>query len=580
MEISNVQIARQLKQIGAVYSLKKGDFFKARAYETAADSIEHSTSEVKDLWEEGSLDKIPGVGEGLKEHLEDLLKTGKVKHWEKLKEAYPKAFFELLDIPGVGPKTALKLADLGVGSTEDLKNKIKSGELVKRGFSGKIAQKVLMAAEQAAQAKEKRMLLPYAFAQAERVVEYLKKSPKVKDVHSLGSLRRMVATIGDLDFSICSDSPQEVIDHIVKMPGVARVVEKGERSATVVLFSGLHLDFLIAESERYGALLHHFTGSKNHNIHIRKLAEEKGLSVSEYGVKNKKSGKIHSTKTEVELYKLLGMDTPPPELREDTGEIEAALKHQLPDLIDYGKIKGDLHLHSNYPLEPSHGPGADTIEDIAQNGKKMGYGYIGISDHPPSVSNHTNDKIISMIKGRTIHIDQLNSSNKYPRVLNLLEVDIQPNGTLSVPDEGLKLLDFAIAGIHSAHRQSKEEMTRRILKALKSPYVKIFVHPTGRLLNERDSYDADWKEIFKFVIENNKILEINAYPNRLDLPDTLVREAKSYGVKFVISTDSHELSQMENIKFGIAVARRGWLESKEVINTWDLKKVKNYFKID
>lgn len=579
MDLSNVQIAKALRQVAAAYNIKGGDLFRIRAYENAADSIEHLTSEVKDLWEEGKLDQIPGIGQSLKNHLAELFKTSKVSNWQDVKHGIPQVVFDLLDIPGVGPKTASNLADLGIKSVDSLKEQIKSGELVRKGFSAKLAENILTGMQEFESSSKGRMLLPYAFAQAEKVLDYVKKCPEVIMVDPLGSLRRMVVTIGDLDFSVASKNPQGVVDYIIKIPGVVRVVEKGQTKATVVLFPGLHVDFLISQPESYGALLQHFTGSKQHNIHLRKLAEDKGLSLSEYGIKNVKDGKIIPCKTEDQLYKYLRMQTPPPELREDSGEIEASLKHQLPNLVGINDIKGDIHTHSNYPLEPSHGPGANTMQEMAGKAKQLGYDYLGISDHPPSVSGHTQKETVFLIKKRAQDIAKINSTRRYPKILNLLEVDIMPDGSLSVPDEGLAQLDFAIAGVHTVHHQPKGVMTKRLLKALENPYVKVLVHPTGRLLNERDASEADWDTIFEYAFKNRKVIEINGYPARLDLPDNLVKEAKDLGVKFIINTDSHELSQMENMRFGISVGRRGWLEAKDIINTWHLQKVLDYFKI-
>lgn len=568
-----------LREVSAAYELKGGNIFQIRAYDTAADVIEHSTSEIKDLWEEGQLDQIPGIGESLQAHLDELFKTGKVKHWEELKKGIPEVVFELLDIPGIGPKTALKISKLGVKNIDELKKGIEDQSLLKKGLSPKMAKKILFGISQLPAIKSGRMLLPYAYSQAEKILDYLKKNPKVVKADALGSLRRMVATIGDLDFAVASKDPGEVIDYIVSMPGVSQVLGKGETKVTIALFSGLQLDFRIVDPSSYGAVLQYFTGSKQHNIHLREIAEGQGLSLSEYGVKDIKTGKVHMTPTEKEFYLLLGMEVPPPEIREDTGEIEASLKHKLPQLVELKDIKGDLHLHSNFPIEPSHDLGVDDIREIVAQAKRLGYSYIGIADHQPSVGNHTKEQMIELIKKRSKLIEQINYSQKNIRVLNLLEVDISPDGSLSVPDEGLKLLDFAIAGVHSAHRQSKEQMTQRILQALKNPYIKVLTHPTGRILNERESYDVEWPKIFQYAAENNKALEINAWPNRLDLPDNLARDAKSFGIKFVIDTDSHEKSQMEFIRFGVAVARRGWVTKDDVLNTWEWTRFAKWFNI-
>ncbi len=569
MELSNQRLAKILRNVAAAYTIKKvGNFFQIRAYENVADSIEQSTAEVFDLWIEGKLDQIPGIGPSIKGYLEELFKTGKVKHFEQVQKDIPNVVFDLLDISGVGPKTAEKIADLGVKDLDDLKKKLKSGVLVNKGFSAKLAQNIMQGLRQLSQ-KDNRMLLPYAYAQSEKILGYLKKSLFVLKVDSLGSLRRMVATIGDLDFSASSKEPTKVVDYFIKMPGVARILDQGEFKASVVLNSGIRVDLLVGEPDSYGALLQHFTGSKIHNIKLRTYALKKGLSLSEYV----------RTKTEEEFYRLLGMDVPPPEIREDTGEIEAALEHKLPMLVSLKDIKGDLHLHSNFPIEkPSHGIGADSIEDIVKNAEKLGYQYVGISDHSPSF-NLSKDKIKVTIGKRTNSIQQIKLKTKSIRVLNGLEIDILGDGSLSVPDEILATLDYCIAGIHSGHRGEKDIITKRLISALNNPHVDIISHPTNRLLNERDSSEGDWEMIFSLAAKNHKIMEINAFPNRLDLRDDLVRMAKTYGVKFIINTDAHEISQMDNMRFGVSVARRGWATKEDIVNTWDWKKFSKWFKI-
>lgn len=579
MYFTNGQIARKLKEIAAAYTIKKGNLFQIRAYENAASSIEHATSELHDLWEDGNLDQVSGLGESLQSYLDELFKTGKVRHWEEIKKGIPVNFFELLGLPGVGPKTALELSKLKVKDREDLKEKLGFGTLVKHGFSQKIGERILASLKASSKAKSGRMLLPTAFAQAQKVLDYLKKNPWVKQAEVLGSLRRMVATVGDLDFAVSSYKPQDVSDHICKLPGTAEILNRGDRRVSLLTNSGLHLDFLITEPESFGALLQHFTGSKSHNIHLRALAEGKSFSLSEYGVKKVKGGEIIPCRTEEEFYSLLGMQVPPPEIREDTGEIQAALKHQLPKLIEIKDIKGDLHLHDSFNIEPSHDFGENSLKEILQKAKSLGYQYIGISNHSPSQKNHTHKQVIDLIKKHREYIEQQTSSTKSSRVLNLLEVDILPDGSLSVSDEGLKELDFVIASIHSVHNLSKDKMTKRIVKALNNPYVKVLGHPTNRLIERRPESDADWETIFKLAASRGIALEINASPDRLDLPDQLVRMAKGLGVKFVINTDSHEIAGMNNIFFGVAVARRGWLTKDDVVNCKDWTNLLKWFKI-
>lgn len=587
MEFSNQRLAKILNNVAAAYTIKKiGNIFQIRAYENAADSIENSTAEIYDLWQEGKLDQVPGLGQAIMGYLDELFKKGQVKHFKEVKKGISGVVFDLLDIPGVGPKTAQNLAILGVSSLDELKKKIKSGELIEKGFSSKLAQNIMGGLHELNQ-RGNRMLLPYAAVQAQKILDYLKKSKDVVDAHPLGSLRRMVATIGDLDFAVLSNKPEEVVKYFCQMPKVARILDQGDFKASIILHSGVRVDLIVGKPESYGALLQHFTGSKSHNIKLRILANERGYSLSEYGVRcmEGRGGKIEDrklikTKTEEQLYKLLGMDTPDPETREDTGEIEVALKHKLPNLVKLEEIKGDLHLHSNYPIKsPSHGPGADSIEEMIKKAEKLGYEFVGISDHPPGFSTTSKEEIINWVQKRTKYIQSLKKSNKSIRVLNGLEIDILGDGSLSVPDEALATLDYCIAGIHSGHRGSKDEITKRLLAVLNNPHVDIISHPTNRLLNERDSSDADWEGVFKLASKKNKLLEINAYPNRLDLRDDLVRMAKKYGVKFIINTDAHEVGQMDNMKLGVSVARRGWAEKEDIVNTWDWTDFAKWFNI-
>lgn len=578
MEISNGKLAKLLRNVVAAYVIKNtGNIFQIRAYENAADSIEHSTVEIYDLWEEGKLDSVPALGKSIQGYLNELFTKGEVAHFEDIKKGIPKVVFDLLDIPGVGPKTAQKIVELGIKDLADLEKQLKEGKLLAKGLSAKLSQKILDSLGEMKN-RNNRVLLPYAFAQAEKIIEYLKKSNDVIEADFLGSLRRMVATIGDLDFAVSTKKAANVLDYFCQMPGVSRVVDKGEYKASVMLKSGLRADLLVGMPQSYGALLQHFTGSKNHNIHLRTLAEKHGLSLSEFGVK--KGNKIILAKTEEQFYQLLKMDTPDPEIREDTGEIEAAIAHRLPNLVKLEDIKGDLHLHSNFPIKsPSHGPGVDSIEAIVKKAVQLGYKYVGISDHPLGLSTTNTREKIDWVQKRTEFIQQLQKSTKSIRVLNGLEIDILGDGSLNVPDEALKTLDYCIAGIHAGHRGDKEIITKRLLAALNNPHVDIISHPTNRLLNERDSSEADWPEVFREVAKKNKLLEINAFPNRLDLRDDLVRLVLEFRVKFIINTDAHEISQMDNMRLGVSVARRGWATAKDVINTWDWTALAKWFNI-
>ncbi len=556
---TNQEIADLLSSVAAAYTLKGFNRFQVIAYENAASGVEHATSDLKDLWQDGKIGEIPGVGEHLEKYLNELFTEGEVKHFAEVMKGIPKAVFPLLKVPGVGPKTALKMAEAGVGSVEDLKAKIESGELSKKGFSEKNLINILRGVEEYSR-RSKRLLLPIAAEIAATVQEYLEKSPDLLRIEPLGSMRRKLATIGDIDFAVATKKPKEVIEYFTHFPGARSVVEAGEFSSTIHLKNGINVDILVQPPEHYGSLLQHFTGSKHHNIHLRNYALKNGYSVSEQGVKEVKSGKLIEMKNESDVYKLLNMQTPIPEIREDTGEIEAALKHTLPTFIDEGDLRGDLHTHTSWS------DGQNTIKEMADTALKLGREYIAITDHSyPSLR----------FKDRIKAIEQYNDSQSDLRVIFGLEVNINADATLQVPDEVLKMHQWNTASIHTAFRQPREEMTSRIIKALEHPYIDALSHPTGRLLLDREGIDADWEKIFTAAVKLGKVIEINSFPNRLDLPDSLVREAVKSKVKFVINSDSHQPFHLELLPFGVSVARRGWVEKDMVLNTLPWSKFKS-----
>lgn len=577
--ITNKEIAELLSEIAAAYQAKGENRFKIIAYDNAATSVEHATSELKDLWEQGKLDTVPGLGASIRGHLDELFKTGKVKHFEQLKKDLPPGMFKLLGIGGLGPKSAYKLAKaLDIRSVGDLQKAAEQGKIRELPTFGQKSEKdILTAVGEAKNKTTGRSLFSDAFPVAERLLNHLRVHKDCERAEPLGSLRRMVATVGDIDLAVASNNPKGIIEHFAKFKEVSRVLEAGPRKSAVLLYNGMHVDLMVEKTQAFGSLLQHFTGSKYHNIHLREYAIKKGWSVSDYGITVK--GKLKLFKTEEEFYKFLGMDWIVPEMREDTGEIEAALAHKLPKVVELKDIKGEVHLHSSYPIEPSHDLGADTFQEIINRAKELNYDYVGLSDHSPGYSTHTPKQIIGLIKKRKDEIEQLKSSNKKMGILNLLEIDILTNGELSVPEEGLKLLDGSIAGIHSSHRHDKKTITKRLMTAINSPYVTVISHPTGRLLNKRESYEADWPEIFKACAKTQTLLEINAYPDRLDLPDTLIREAKKYGVKFIIDTDAHRLSHMDHMRYGVAVARRGWATGADIVNTLPWVEFKKLFRV-
>jgi DNA polymerase (family 10) len=590
--MTNQEIVRLLRNIAAAYSIKdeKKYRFQLLAYQKAADAIESMTSEVKDLYKEDKLDTIPGVGSSIKSRLEELFKTGKVEHFETILQDMPKAMFPLLDIPSFGPKKAYKLVDhfkLENPDTviEDLKKIAQEGKIATLDSFGEKSQSdILRSLNEYGQGLKKnvRMNLPVANDIADKMVAYMKKCPDVKEIYPLGSLRRRRDTIGDIDLAVATDNPKEVIEHFVNYPHKERILEQGTATAGLLVSGNKHIDLMTQPPKSFGSLLQHFTGSKNHNVHLRELALKKGLSVSEYGIKKQMENgewKVENFDSEEEVYQFLGMQWIPPEIREDSGEIELAIKHAVPKLVELKDIQGDFHLHSAYPIEPSHDMGVDTMETMIEKARSLGYAYIGFSEHNPSVSKHTKQQVIAILKKRYETIEQINlRQKKSVRVFSLLETDILPDGSLAIPEEALQYLDATLVSIHSVFSMDKETMTARVLKGLSHPKAKILTHPSGRLINQRSGYELDWKKLFTFAKENNKAIEINAFPNRLDLVDTLVREAVTMGVKLVIDTDSHAVEQMDLMQFGVSVARRGWATKHDILNTMPYNELEQWLK--
>lgn len=598
--MTNQEIAQLFSNIAAVYQLKGEDRFRMIAYEKAAESIRGLTQEVSDLWKENKLSSIPGVGSSLASHIDELLRTGKVKHFQQVLKDIPESVFQLLLVPGLGIKRAFKLVthfhitdDKSV--VEKLLSFAKAGKIASiEGFGEKSQNDIIQAIERfkRGQIKENRMPLPYAYTMAQEVIEYLKKCPLVKTALPLGSLRRMVSTIGDVDVAVSTTDPKKVTEWFLKYPKRTDLVETGPQGTTILLTNGRQVDMRVISPHQFGAMVQYFTGNKNHNIKLREYALKKGLSLNEYGMRpihktrnikhktenfNKKSG-MFEFPTEEGFYEFLGLKWIPPELREDRGEIEASLKGRLPQLVNLKDIKGDFHIHSNFPIEPSHDLGDSTLQDLLTKAHSLKYEYIGISDHNPSVGNHTKQQIISILKRRRDNFEQIISSTKSVRVklLIMIEADIMPDGSLSIPDDGTNYLDAMIVSVHSSFGMSRDEMTKRVIKGLAHPKAKILAHPTGRLINKREGYQLDWDKLFEFCSKNNKALEINAYPDRLDLTDSVAMKAKEHGVKITIDTDSHEVTQMSNMSYGVAVAKRAWLTPSDIINTMSYNEVKKW----
>ncbi len=604
-ELTNIEIAELLRDVAASLQLKneKANKFRIVAYQRAADAVEHESSELKDLWDEGKLDAVPGVGKSIALHLDEIFKTGTSKHFQEVMKDLPPAMFELMKVPGIGPKTAYRLAhELGIRSIKDLEKSAKKGHISKlEGFGTQSEKDILKSIEEIKGRGDKRQLLPHALVIAENVITWLKEDKRVIRADPLGSMRRRAATIGDIDIAVSTNDPVEILDRFINYPNTQRVLEKGPRTSSIIVPGNIQVDLMVETPDAYGALLQHFTGSKHHNIALREYALKKKLSLSDYGIyvlnnKGVEQGALKSEgtnrpmkrdksqykelkkmETEEQFYNFLGMDYIQPELREDMGEIKAALEHRLPKLIELKDINSDLHIHSNFDIETSHDLGESTMEELVEKANSLNYEYVSFSEHNPSQSRHNGNQIVEILKRKREKVDNLNyiiSKNKtgsVQKVFNSLEIDIKTEGGLPVPDNGMDTLDFALVSIHSSFKQDKEIMTKRIISALSHPKARIFAHPTARKINEREGVEIDWTEIFNFCLANKKWIEINSDPMRLDLPDNLVREAVKFGVKMTIDTDAHHRDGMEAMIWGASVARRGWAEKKDIINCLTLK---------
>lgn len=577
----NFQLADIFQQI-AIYLKMDNVPFKPEAYQKAALGLETMTESVEQIYKkkgkEGLLN-IPGVGESIAEKIIEFLKTGRIKEFEEQKKKIPVNLNELMLVEGLGPKTIKALYEhLKIKNLKDLEKAAQGGKIRNlENFGEKSERNILQAIEFLKRAKG-RFLISEALLVAEKIIEELKKSKEIEQISLAGSLRRKKETIGDIDLlaTVKRGYPhgaKKIMDAFTNTEGIIKVWDYGFKKSSVRFDLGIDADLRVVKDYEFGAALQYFTGSKEHNIITRKIALEKGLKLNEYGVFRK--GERVAGKTEKEVYEIIGLDYIEPELRENTGEIEAARARQLPKIIGYNEIKGDLHCHSNWD------GGENSIEQMAMAAKKMNYEYLGISDHTKflRIEKGLDEK---QLLAQHKEIQKLNSKLKIQnskfQILHGCEANILNNGLLDIDNEVLSQLDYVIAGVHSQMKMTKDEMTERIIRAMKNPNVNIISHPTGRLINRRDEYQIDFDKILRVAKEYQVALEINAFPDRLDLNDRNIRKAVALGVKMIINTDSHHQNQLRFINFGIAQARRGWATKKDIINSWKLEKLQSFFK--
>lgn len=533
--------------------------FKVTAYRKAAKVLEDYPEDVAEVYKKGGIEalrSISGVGEGIAKKIAEYLQTGNMKKYEEVLSQVPEGLLGLMEVQGIGPKT-LKLAydALGVRTPEDFKKALANGSLERLpGMGPKKVENIKKGLELFEKMSE-RIPLGFAYPLVREIIQEMSKLPLVESISACGSFRRMKETVGDLDILCTGRDGAKIIEYFVRLLGVTRILAQGDTKGSAIFHDRYQVDLRVVPKESYGAALQYFTGSKQHNIHLRTIAKGLGLKISEYGVF--RGEERLGGEREEEVYGLLGLPWIPPELREDWGEIEAAQVGKLPRLIDYSEVKGDLHVHSRFS------DGTMDLKELLKEAERYNWEYIGVCDHSQS-ARYARGLDPKRLMEKVREIREINRSSNGPKLLAGAEVDILPDGSLDYPDELLKELDLVIAAIHSWKKD--EDVTPRILKAMENPYVHIIAHPTGRLISSREGYKVDLEAIIEKAKETGTALEINAYYDRLDLNDVNVRKAKSSGVKLAIGTDAHNLGQLWMMDLGVGVARRGWCEPEDVLN--------------
>lgn len=572
-QMSNKSVAETLREIGEHLAMKNIPF-KPRAYEKAADVIEGLEEEVADIYKSGgkkALEAIPGVGVSIAEKIEELMKTGRVKYLEGLTRKTPVDLAGLSRIEGLGPKSIKTLYQkLDIRTIAELEAAAKAGKIAKlEGFGAKKEENILKSIG-FAKSYGGRFVLGFEMAEIREIEKKMAAVPGVLRVTVAGSARRRKETIGDVDILAISKNPKPVMDFFAAMPEVVNVIAKGGTKSSVKLRSGINVDLRVVPAESYGAALNYFTGSKDHNVALRRVAMARGWKLNEYGLF--RGEKMIAGKTEEELYKMFGMDYIEPELRENTGEIERARKHALPKLVGYGDLRGDLQVQTNWT------DGSDSIENMAKAAIARGLEYIVITDHTKRLAmTHGLDE--KRIIEQMAEIDRLNK--KFAGKITLLkgsECDILKDGTLDLPDKTLAKLDVVGASVHSYFNLTRAEQTERIKRAMANPNVDILFHPTGRIINRRPAYDVDMDDLVATAKRSGTIMEIDAYPDRLDLKDEHIRLCVEAGVKMAIDSDAHSPTHFPYLEYGIAQARRGWATKVDIVNAWPVEKMLAHLK--
>ncbi len=566
-KLSNRQVAAILYEVADLLEIKNVKF-KPVAYRRAAHAIETLTEDIGRVAERDGLEDIPGVGSHIAVKLREILDTGKLGYLERLKQEVGSGVREIAELGGIGPKKAVFLHEkLGIETPDQLEAAAREGKIRGLFGFGEKSEKNILQSIAAKKGTSGRFLLGKMLPGARKILEDLSRHPGVGRVSLAGSIRRMKETIGDIDLLASSSRPGPVMDAFCTLPEVQRVLGKGSTKSSVILASGIQADLRVVEEGQYWTALQYFTGSKDHNIALRRRALDRGWSLSEYGLKEEETQKNLPGSSEEDLYRLLDLPYIEPELRENLGEIEAAEKGELPPVMPYGAVKGDLHVHSSW------GDGEHTIRELAEAARRRGYEYLAVCDHvrSPEIDRGITEEKIAAQRDE---IRRLNQEAGGPEILHGIECNIGPDGSLDLPGSLLKDFDLVIAGIHSRTRMHGDEMTARILAALQNEHLDILSHPAGRILLRRDTPDLDFSAIFRSAADQKVILEINGDPSRLDLPDIFCRRAKAHHTVFSVCSDAHAAGELAQVDLAVATARRGWITADEVLNTRSLAGVR------
>lgn len=569
--MKNMLVAKIFYEIADMLEMKDVEF-KPQAYRRAARSIESLSKPIEDVSCEGKLEDIPGVGKNIAEKIEEIVETGRLKTYENLKRDFPIDIEALLAVEGLGPKKIkLFYKKLGVKNLRDLERAAKGDKIQKLPGMGKKSEQRILESIKFVKSRGDRMLLGYVLPVAEEIEKKMRSFEAVEQVQVAGSIHRMKETIGDIDVLVVTKHPKAVVDYFTGLKNVAKVVAKGPARSTVRLSEGIECDLRVIKRRSFGSALMYFTGSKTHNIALRRIAINKGWKLNEYGLFSRKGNKHLAGATEKGIYKKLGMQYIEPEMRENTGEIEAAKQDKLPRLIGYDNLRGDLHTHTIWS------GGVDTIEELARSEKRFGYEYVAITDHTKAlgIENGMNER---RLKKQMKKIELINKKIRGIRILKGAELNIDSRGKLDIPNKIIKDLDVVIASIHSGFRQDRKKITNRLVSAMENEHVNIISHPTGRKIQERRAYDVDIIKLLETSKRTGTALEINSHPERLDINAEIARDAVKIGCKLAINSDAHSIDHLRHIKLGIATARRGWVQKRDVINTMPLKKLMKFFK--